>query len=501
MSGAAVVRRHELYNLETRRTQVLSEPFALELIDSDDSRGYEQPPVPDNVPRHLVVHLVMPKSVLHLGMRLTGSLERGQSTSARMMRTVEHFISLVCKYCNLRADAACDRRADSLLCDSFYWTRADTGSLYLYECHCVSLVALSEEVQTRFNALLNAMCVKFNWRWPLSRKQFPLAILNRSFVGNSGPVHFARGREPLVRDTPQLGFALRYPVTQHHNVEQPPSLDRVYFRDFFHSPMLVSFPQALPSNLSVADWALRVLQPEQDLEYRVLVPRGDASKSDVQQLLDARVTLTHEQQQRISKLFDLQIAPHADCKETSFFLLYFKIPAPAAAVSATAAAASSVASQSQSLRVPAPKQASQQAQPPRSPSSSSGRSRPSSSPRSPNSSNKRARQTINIDPPREMVHDSDTGSSVEEIQEPIDVGFEPMNRAERAFARQIEQYEIERRQREPRSILRRSIADAQSRSAQAAQQLEEKGVPNVRPSVRFTTGTQDAGAQASGGFV
>lgn len=489
-----------MYSLESRRTVVMSEAAALELIDSEDSRGYEQPPVADSVPRHLVLQLTIPKALLRMGMQMGGSLERGQSTSARLMRTVEHFVSVISRYCNLQPNASCDARADLLLCDAFYWSRADSGSTYLYECHCVCLVAITNDVEFCFKALFNAACVMFNLRWPLSRRQFPLAVMQRTFAYSSEPLHFARGREPLSRGNPQSGYMIRSPVTQHHSFEQSEALDRVYFRDFFHSPMLVSFPEPMPANLSVHDWAIRLLKPELDLEWRVLVPGGDASKTDVQQLLDSRVGLTQEQQRGISKLLGLDLPFRAICMETSFFLRLFK--PPAATAQPPAQAPQPQPQQSHSLRVPAP----MQREPPQTPSS--GRSPRARSPSSSQSQqSKRARQEINLDPPPEIVYDSDNDSSVEEILPRIEIGFEPTNRAERAFARQVEQYEIERRQR-PRSTLRRALADAQSRSAQSAQQIEAQqlatqGSTDVRPSaprtVRFTTGT--AAAQPKNGFV
>lgn len=488
-------RRHELYGLETRRAVMMSESAALEMLDSEQSRGYEQPPVADGTPRHLVLNIVMPKSLLRLGMQRMGSLERGQSTSARLMRTVEHFVSVICKCCNLRADPGCDRAADALVCDAFYWTRAELGKLYAYECHCVCLVALSQQSERRFRALFNAACIMFNSRWPLSRRQFPLAVMQRSFAYGGDSHHFARGREPLEREAPQHGYTMRFPVTQHHNEEQPAALDRAYFRDFFHSPMLVSFAEAESANLSVDEWALRVLQPERDLEWRVLVPGGDAFKSDVQQLLDSRVGLTQEQQRGISQVLGIDFPFRAICMETPHFLALFKPPA-------ARVPQPPMAQQSQSLRPPAAAQQNQGLRPPARPRSPSSGAQHSIIISSSGDRSKRSRQTIELDPPSEVVYDSDNESSVEKTQLPVDVGFEPANRAERAFARQVEEQILQDRQR-PRSNLRRSNADAQSRSAESAHQLAAQGSTDVRPiarpSVCFTAGT--AAAKPQNGFV
>lgn len=302
----------------------------MQALEDARSPGYVQPDLDDNVFRHMTLTFIVPRSMLAFGMRRWGNLDKEQSTSARFMNTVEHFVQLALRYCLKRVSKDLDNASSPFFCETFHWSRADHDNVYSYDLHMPSIAIKSEHARVSFVSLMQALIMRLNSRWVFSANQFPLAIAQILFMESRDHVHFARGREVMFIDplsqnstATQQYFTVRKPVTKHKATPDQTNLDRAYYRRYLHNAVEIYFDHGKFNQREIFKWAAEAVASELDLIHRVKLPDHDYNRSDLLQINASRVELTQEMQKGLFSGLKMFVPPPETRYETTAFLKLF----------------------------------------------------------------------------------------------------------------------------------------------------------------------------------
>jgi hypothetical protein len=307
-------------------------------LSQPNSRCYEQPYPQDGVPRHLALGFIVPKLMLSTCMRLWGSLDAHQSTSARLMRYVEHLVQIVVSKCDVSYSHEIDALSQKQAMPEFFWTRAEHDNDYAYECHCMNFVVRTAGAHERFQNLFFFLAMRLNMRWPLSPRQFPLSVMNVRFCVMGTQFRPGCGNEPLVQHNVGPNDAhLHSPVTQrqsvsmHRNQPLPPRLNVCAFLDYFQNAAEISFSN-VDLALDMVAWCKKMMPKEYDMAHRVQL--GTSTESDLSVLLKSRVDLNVLQYQTLCGIMSMARVANVQVLETSYALAVL-LPRPAQVASST----------------------------------------------------------------------------------------------------------------------------------------------------------------------